>query len=77
MSMQPRQIEEQPYTAKEVMALLRIETAATLRNMIKAKRVPAPDIQTSKHHRLWHRATLRAAGILNDQKTLAGQGGAT
>jgi hypothetical protein len=75
--MQARQIEEQPFTAKEVMALLRIETAATLRNMIKAKRVPAPDIQTSKHHRLWHRNTLRNAGILNDQAALASQRGAT
>ena len=76
MTMHPRIIEEQPLTAKELMALLRIETSATLRKMIKAKRVPSPDIQTSKHHRLWHRATLRTAGILREQgnetKTQAG-----
>ncbi len=57
-------IEETPVYPKEMMALLGVTRTFSLNRLIKADRVPAPDVKISQRVRYWHRATLRSRGLL-------------
>lgn len=56
--------QEIPIFAPDLMQILGIKHANTLRLKIKAKQVPEPDVKLSQKTRYWHRASLVAAGLL-------------
>ena len=60
---------EVPYFPADVMRLMGIKHTNTLRLHIKAKRIPAPDVQLTQKTRYWHRSTLVAAGLLKGEQT--------
>ena len=53
-----------PLFAADLMRLLGITHANTLRVKIKNGQVPPPDVKLSQKTRYWHRATLVRAGLL-------------
>ncbi|MFZ2306188.1 MAG: hypothetical protein WAW73_09470 [Rhodoferax sp.] len=57
-----------PIFPTDLMRLLGITHANTLRLKIKSGQVPEPDVRLTQKTRYWHRATLVKAGLLMDQK---------
>lgn len=55
---------ETPIFPDELMRLLGIGHANTLRRYIKDGKVPEPDKKLSQKTRYWHRATLVKAGVI-------------
>lgn len=53
-----------PLFAADLMRLLGITHANTLRVKISNGQVPPPDVKLSQKTRYWHRATLVRAGLL-------------
>jgi hypothetical protein len=60
--------QEVPIFPKDLMTMLRIKDSKTLSDMIKRKRLPAPDVRLTAKTRYWHRATLVNAGLLLAEK---------
>ena len=58
---------EIPLFQADVMQLLGIRHANTLRTWIKEGRVPEPDVRITQKTRYWHRTTLVKAGLLQEQ----------
>ena len=56
--------QEVPIFPADLMQLLRIKDSKTLSDLIKRKRLPAPDVRLTAKTRYWHRATLVKAGLL-------------
>jgi len=48
------------------MAMLGIKHPNTLRQQIKAGRVPGPDVRITAKTKYWHRASLVKAGLLQE-----------
>lgn len=63
----PLAIEETPVYPKEMMGLLGVTRTFSMNRLIKAGRVPEPDVKISQRVRYWHRATLRNKGLLPQQ----------
>ncbi|PUE09031.1 hypothetical protein B9Z51_08865 [Limnohabitans sp. T6-5] len=59
--------EETPVYPKEMMELLGVTRTFSMNRLIKAGRVPAPDVKISQRVRYWHRSTLRNQGLLPQQ----------
>lgn len=55
---------EVPIFPADLMRLLGISHANTLRRYIRDGKVPAPDKVISQKNRYWHRATLESAGLI-------------
>jgi hypothetical protein len=64
-------VEETPVYPDELMRLLRVTRTFSVNRMIKAGRVPAPDVQISQRVRYWHRSTIRELGLLPKQGSAA------
>lgn len=60
---------EIPIFPADLMALLGISHANTLRTQIKAGKIPPPDVQITQKTRYWHRATLVKCGLLPQAST--------
>lgn len=56
--------EETPVYPEEMMKLLGLTRSFSMNHLIKAGRVPEPDVKISQRVRYWHRATLRNHGLL-------------
>ena len=56
--------EEPPVYPDELMRLLRVTRTFSVNSLITAGRGPAPDVRISQRTRYWHRATIRALGLL-------------
>lgn len=55
---------EVPIFPADLMRLLGISHANTLRRYIKDGKVPEPDKKISQKTRYWHRSTLERAGLI-------------
>lgn len=53
-----------PIFPRDLMAMLGITHANTLRTHIKTGKVPPPDVQLTQKTRYWWRSTLVRAGML-------------
>lgn len=58
---------ETPIFAQDLKRLLGITHSNTLRIMIKAGKVPPPDVQLSQKTRYWLPGSLVKAGLLTDR----------
>lgn len=59
---------EIPIFPADLMQILGITHANTLRVQIKAGKVPKPDVQITQKTRYWHRSTLVKAGLLQEKE---------
>lgn len=57
-----------PIFPRDLMAMLGITHANTLRTHIKAGKVPPPDVQLTQKTRYWWRSTLVRAWLLDGNK---------
>lgn len=57
-------IQDAPVFPKDLMRTLGLKHRNTLREYIKAGKVPKPDVQLTAKTRYWHRSTLVKAGIV-------------
>jgi hypothetical protein len=53
-----------PIFPRDLMAMLGIKHANTLRTHIKAGKVPPPDVRLTQKTRYWWRSTLVRAGLV-------------
>ncbi len=56
-------VEDRVLWRRELMAKLNITSTETMRRWLKAKRLPAPDVNLSQRTQGWRVSTLRAHGI--------------
>lgn len=57
-------LSDQPVFPKDLMEALRIKHPNTLREQIKAGKVPDFDVKITQKTRYWHRSTLVRHGLL-------------
>lgn len=53
-----------PVFPHELRTYLKIKSASTLRDQMKAKRIPPFDMVVTQKTRYWYRSTLERAGLL-------------
>lgn len=62
-----------PIYSKQLCSLLNGMHPSTLREHIKAKKIPDFDVKLTQKTRYWHRSTLIRAGLLRDDQAEASQ----